>query len=128
MKWHGHADHSGITKHKPDKTYKARVIVKVELSAGWNAVLEKLGIDGVVRYHKVLPLSRQEFEHQRISRLSPARTVTFSRSKYSSNGIAYFREIPAISLNFGTSIRRSEVELANKRSDDFRFSMDCREK
>ena len=35
--------------------------------------------------------------------------VTFWRSRYSSNGIAYFRETPAISLNFATSIDRSFV-------------------
>ena len=45
--------------------------------------------------------------HFRITRLSPARRVTRSRSKYSNNGIAYFREMPARSLKVGTSINRS---------------------
>src|SRR5439155_26916321 len=40
-------------------------------------------------------------------RRSPSRRVTRSRSKYSSNGIAYFREMPANSLNAGTSMERS---------------------
>jgi hypothetical protein len=38
----------------------------------------------------------------RITRSSPTRRVTRSRSKYSSRGIAYFRVIPVNSLNTGT--------------------------
>src|SRR5688500_16052451 len=41
----------------------------------------------------------QTFSRYKISRLSPTRRVTRVRSKYSSSGIAYFRDTPAISLN-----------------------------
>src|SRR5262249_6347053 len=41
----------------------------------------------------------------RITRSSPARRVTRSRSKYSSSGIAYLRVIPVNSLNAGTEMR-----------------------
>ena len=47
------------------------------------------------------------YRHFKITRLSPALRVTRSRSKYSNNGIAYFREMPARSLKVGTSINRS---------------------
>src|SRR5215470_7941155 len=44
------------------------------------------------------------FAH-RITRSSPARRVTCSRSRYSSRGIAYLRVIPFSSLKTGTEIR-----------------------
>jgi len=60
----------------------------------------------------------------RITRLSPARTVIRSRSKYSSKGMAYLRETPARSLKPGTSIRRSgSCALANSRNKAFRCSI-----
>ena len=43
----------------------------------------------------------------RITRRSPSRRVTCSRSKNSSRGIAYLRETPARSLNVATSMARS---------------------
>src|SRR5207249_10390224 len=44
----------------------------------------------------------------RITRSSPARRVTRSRSRYSSKGMAYFRVMPVSSLNVGTEIRSEE--------------------
>src|SRR5438874_12005859 len=44
-------------------------------------------------------------ETYRITRSSPARRVTRSRSRYSSRGMAYFRVIPVSSLKAGTEIR-----------------------
>src|SRR5713226_2421708 len=41
----------------------------------------------------------------RITRSSPTRRVTRSRSRYSSRGMAYFRVIPVSSLKMGTVIR-----------------------
>src|SRR6266571_3069069 len=41
----------------------------------------------------------------RITRSSPARRVTRSRSRYSSSGMAYLRVTPVSSLNVGTEMR-----------------------
>src|SRR5713226_448791 len=73
--------------------------------------------------HKLLPISRTKCvgcnpnsgllkpqvwstEHTyRITRSSPVRRVTRSRSRYSSRGMAYFRVIPVSSLNADTETR-----------------------
>src|SRR5437762_9198299 len=47
----------------------------------------------------------------RITRSSPTRRVTCSRSRYSSRGMAYFRVMPVSSLNAGTEIRSLFVFL-----------------
>lgn len=44
---------------------------------------------------------RTDFSRYSITRSSPTRRVTRSRSRYSSSGIAYFRVMPVSSLNTG---------------------------
>ena len=63
----------------------------------------------------------RNFRIQMIIRLSPRLAVIFRWSKYSSSGIAYFLDTPAISLNFATSISLSGVPFANDRT----FSISC---